>query len=139
MDKQFVMISIVIGGAFVFFSQFLVAIYFPLFKGKGIRGRWAFVLAAPVLTLSILMTCYLLIAIPLGLVAIFVTPALKQAFDFSPYWVGFAEWISQYLAIIIWFIWGLVGILTCRFLWLRWPALLAALLGENNQGAKDLS
>jgi hypothetical protein len=136
MDKQFVMVSIFIGGAFVFFSQFLVAIYFPLFKGKGVRGRWIFVLIAPVLTASILMTCYLLIGVPLGLVAIFVTPALKQAFDFLPYWIGFAEWIARYFTIIIWLIWGLVGILTCRFLWPRWPAFLGVLLDENNQSEK---
>jgi hypothetical protein len=137
MDKQSVMISFFFGGALVFFSQFLVAIYFPLFKGKGVRGRWAFVLVAPVLTASVLMTCYLLIAIPIGMVAIFVTPVLKQAFDFLPYWIGFSEWISQYFAIITWSIWGIVGILMCRFLWPRWPAFLAVLLGEKIQSTKN--
>jgi hypothetical protein len=132
MDKQFVILSIFVVGAFAFFSQFLVAIYFPLFKGKGVRGRWIFVLVAPLLTASMMMTCYLMVATPLSLVAIFVAPALKQAFDFSPYWSVFAEWMSQYFAIVVWLIWGLVGVLTCRFLWPRWPALLSVMLGERN-------
>lgn len=125
-------LSIFVVGAFVFFSQFLVAIYFPLFKGKGVRGRWIFVLVAPLLTASMMMTCYLMVATPLSLVAIFVAPALKQAFDSLPYWSVFAKWIGQCSAIIVWLIWGLVGVLTCRFLWPRWPALLSVMLGERN-------
>jgi hypothetical protein len=131
MDKTTLTIATLLMGLFIFFGQFLTAVYFPLFKGKGVRGRWLFILVAPILTTSIVLTCYFLLALPMGLVVVWVTPALKQAFDFVPYWILFPYWVSSYWWFFVWFIWGLVGIMVCRFLWPRWAAFLGILLGEK--------
>jgi hypothetical protein len=131
MDKTTLIIATLSMGLVVFFGQFLIAIYFPLFKGKGVRGRWIFIFAAPILTASIVLTGYFFIALPMGLAAVFLVPALKQAFNFSPYWIAFPYWVSSYWRFVAWFIWGVLGIVVCRFLWPRWPALLAVLLSDN--------
>jgi hypothetical protein len=131
MDKSTLTVLTLLMGVIVFFSQFLTAIYFPLFKGKGVRGRWIFIFIAPIVTASMMLTGYLFVALPMGLVVVWVVPAFKQIFDFMPYWIPFPYWVSSYWWFVVWLIWGTVGIVVSKFLWPRWPSLLAVFLGEK--------
>lgn len=130
MDETTLVIALIVTATLLFYGQFLVAIYYPLFKGKGVRGRWIFVLAAPLLTGSVVFFSLLFFALPIGLVSIYIAPVLKQAFEYTPFWIVLPNQMGKYLYFAIPLIWGTLGFILTRLLWPRWPALLSALLGE---------
>jgi hypothetical protein len=127
-DTSYPVFALVFANITFFCAQFVVAIYYALVKGHGIKGRWIFVVVAPSATMTVLMTTLLLVMWPFNALAIFTVPALKSIFDYLPFWAGFFEWLTKYWFLFILFFWGLFGIFLTRFLWHRWPALLSALL-----------
>jgi hypothetical protein len=133
-DMPYFSLAIVLANIVFFCAQFFVAIYYSVAKGHGIKGRWIFVFIAPLATMTILMTTLLLVTWPFAALGIYTVPAIKHMSDYSPFWLGFFGWLTNYWFLFALFFWGLFGIFFTRFLWLRWPALLRALLTAPQSG-----
>lgn len=108
-------------------SPIAVCAFLSLFRGRGVRGRWLFVLAGPVLAYTILWLVLMLLYIPAAFAVIFLVPSTMDVLGVGPFWLPLASWVvgkEPFLAA------GAAGLLSCwlvTFVWPRWPGVLAAL------------
>jgi hypothetical protein len=111
----------------IFLSPFLVSVYLVLFRGKGVRGRWLFLVVGPLIVYTVLWLAMLIFMVPAWFVLVWFTPAMKELLDSTPFWYPFFSWVAKYdgyiasivcLATTVW--------LTLHF-WPRWTGILEAL------------
>jgi len=113
-----------------FLSPILVSVFLAVFRGRGVSGRWLFVLVGPVAAYTVLWVATLVFIAPAWLILTFFTPAVKELTNHTPYWYPFASWLASN----DWWLAGVVCALLAAWLvlhlWPRWPAILAALVSS---------
>ena len=113
-----------------YLSPILVSAFLVVVKGKGVRGRWLFLVVGPVLAYTIMWVATLVFFAPAWIIITFLAPAVIDFTGTGPYWMPVAAWLSKN---DFW----LAG-LTCAclatwiafYVWPRWPAFLDALVSE---------
>lgn len=124
------MFAIQLAALLIFFSPFLVSTYLVVFKGRGVRGRWIFLIVGPLIVYTVLWLALLIFMVPAWFVLTWFTPAMKELLNATPFWYPFFSWVAKYdgyiasgvcLATTMW--------LTLHF-WPRWSAILEALLSK---------
>lgn len=118
-------------------SPMLVSALLVIFKGRGVRGRWLFLLAGPVIAYSIVWLFTLVVIIPATVVVVLLAPATKELFDQMPYWFSVATMATKYQFLLASVVCGLLSAWLALHLWPRWPAILWAVVQPpNEQGQK---
>jgi hypothetical protein len=113
-----------------FLSPIVAAAFLAVFKGRGVRGRWLFLVAGPVIAYSILWVFTLVFIIPAYIVLTLFTPAVKELLDHTPYWYPFASWFVRYEVFIAGFACALLALWLVAYLWPRWSSVLYALAAK---------
>jgi hypothetical protein len=133
-----VLFNVVLGmvGFIALISPMLVSALLVLFRGRGVRGRWLFLLAGPVIAYSVVWLFTLVVIIPATFVVVLLAPATKDLFDQMPYWFTVAATATKYQFLLASIVCGLLSAWLALHLWPRWPAILWALVqppGERGQ------
>jgi hypothetical protein len=115
-----------------FWLPILVSLYLVMRKGRGIKGKWLFILLGPVMASTLLSLAAIAIALPIAFISIYIVPAFVQAFGYKPYWLPLAEFFSRYSPlsyfVIVVSVWIVIGTWLTVYLWPRWPKLFEALI-----------
>jgi hypothetical protein len=109
-------------------SPILVAAFLVAFKGRGVYGRWLFLVAGPILAYSILWVFTLVVIVPATFVVVFLAPATKDLFNQMPYWFSVAAWATEYQWLLASLACGGLATWLAKYVWPRWPAILFALV-----------
>jgi hypothetical protein len=117
-------------------SPILVSAFLSVFKGGGVRGRWLFLFAGPVLAYSILWVFTLFVIVPATFVVVLLAPVTKELFNQMPYWFGLAALATKYQALLACAVFGLLASWLALYVWPRWPALLWALVQPPESARK---
>lgn len=120
-------------GFIALISPILVSVFLVLFKGRGVRGRWLFLVAGPVIAYSILWVFTLVFVVPATFVLVLLAPATKEIFNQMPYWFAVAAWVTEYQWLLASVTCGLLAAWLAAYLWPRWPAVLWALAQPPKQ------
>lgn len=122
-------------GYLAFLSPLLVAVFLVLFKGRGVRGRWLFLVAGPVMAYSILWVFTLVFIVPAYIVLTLFTPAVKELLNHTPYWYPLATWFVKHEGLIAALACASLALWLLLHLWPRWPSLLQALAAKPERTA----
>ncbi len=125
--KFFYYLSLASIGFLALVSPILASLAVVLFRGKGVRGRWLFLVVAPVVAYTILWVFTLVFIVPATFVVVLLAPGTKDLFDQMPYWFGVASWVTQHQYLIAAVSCGALSAWLALWLWPRWPNILFAL------------
>lgn len=116
-----------IGGFVALVSPIWVSALLVLFRGSQVRGRWLFLVVAPVIAYTILWVFTLVFIIPATFVLVLLAPATRELFNQMPYWFRVAAWVTEYQYLLAALACGLLASWLAVWLWPRWPSILHAL------------
>ena len=108
-------------------SPIFVALYLVVFRGRGVHGRWLFLVAGPVLAYTVLWVVILVFVVPASFVVVFIAPGTKELLDQVPFWYPAAAWAVKYSNELLAIVCGSLAAWLALHIWPRWPALLQAL------------
>ena len=120
-------IALVFSGFLAIVSPILVAVFLVVVKGRGVRGRWLFVVVGPVLAYTVLWVITLVFIVPATFVVVWLAPATKELYNQLPYWYPLAELFVKYDKLIAAVACGVLASWLAVYVWPRWSALLAVL------------
>jgi hypothetical protein len=123
----------------IFFAPIIASAFLACVRGRGVRGRWLFLIVGPLIVYTVIWLAMLIFMVPAWFVLTWFTPALHEILHTKPFWFPVFAWVAKHdgyiasvisLALTFW----LVG-----HFWPRWPAILAALTSPSSSkslGAK---
>jgi len=120
-------ILLVLAGFLALVSPILVAVFLAVFKGRGVQGRWLFVIVGPVLAYTVLWVFTLVFIVPATFVVVWFAPATKELYDQLPYWYPVAEWFVKYDKLIAAVACGALASWLATYVWPHWSELLSVL------------
>jgi len=109
-------------------SPVIVAAYYSMFKGRGVPGRWLFMFFGPALAYAILLVFTVAFFLPFYLMGVFLVPALRDLGHRLPFWVPLMDWVINYDYLIISTLLVALSVWLVRYVWPRWPHVLAAMV-----------
>jgi hypothetical protein len=108
-------------------SPVLCALYLATFKGRGVSGRWLFLIFGPAFSYGLVWVGTIVFYLPFYLAALFLVPALRELGHKSPFWVPIIDWVLKYDLLIVCGALIALSLWLVLYLWPRWPSLLAAM------------
>jgi hypothetical protein len=130
MEHSELMFNLALGavGFIALVSPILVSAFLVIFKGRGVRGRYLFLVAGPVVAYSLLWVFTLVIIVPATFVVVLLAPATKELFNQMPYWFAVAAWATKHQMLLASVVCGALATWLALHVWPRWPAILWALV-----------
>jgi len=119
-----------------FLAPVFASVYLAVVKGRGRTGRWLFVFVAPILIYTVLWVFTLVFIAPAYFILTWFTPAIKELLNHTPYWYPLFAWVVEHEGRIASLTCALLTVWLVRYLWPRWPAVLAALAAPTSAKAE---
>ena len=108
-------------------SPVLCALYLAMVKGRGVSGRWLFLIFGPAFSYGLVWVGAIVFYLPFYLAAVFLVPALRELGHKSPFWAPIVDWVLKYDLLIVCGALIALSFWLVLYLWPRWPNLLAAM------------
>ncbi len=134
MSNSTVYIFALLGAWAVLVSPVLVCAFLSIFRGRGVRGRWVFLFAGPLLAYTVLWLFLLVLYVPTALAVIFLVPSTVDLFKAQPFWFPLASWVVGKEPFIAAGACGLLSTWLSIYVWPRWPGVFTALRDPVNKG-----
>ncbi|MFO1225563.1 hypothetical protein [Roseateles sp.] len=110
-----------------FIAPIAAAAYLALFRGAGVKGRWLFPIAGPVLVYTIFWVLWLVFVMPAYAVLTFLAPTVMDMTGHLPVWRTLAGWLVEYEYFLSAVVCALLTTWLVVHVWPRWAAVLTAL------------
>ena len=128
MDSTFwVYVGLAVLANIAILSPVFVSAYLAVRRGRGVQGRWVFVLAGPVVAYTVAILLSVIFVLPVWIAAVFFVPAIVQVLGIRPYWISAYNLHSQYWFFYVSVLLSAMSTWLSWYLWPRWPAVFLAL------------